>query len=537
MQNLKEKNWSSIIVIILLLWNPITLLLLFKNYVIAFFIPAIILSTGLYIYSLNDKYLRIKVWAFNICAILSIAYHAELIFINVFPEKNIPNLYQIHDKYYFNKPNLNRNFNDDEYVSLYKTNCQGYRIDRLSNANDSIKYCDWMFIGDSYTQGAQVDYPDLFSSLLYRYFPDKIIVNAGISGAGLYDELNYYKDMGHLLKPKRVFLQIGVFNDFFNVEEKNASFQDWLMCYSDLFRYLEFNLIGKEDLSLKRWTEPFFANIQKNTDYNILYKKTSPQKEKDKTSLYQCIKEFNQCIKQNGGELVLLLIPSKEQVSDEMLDEVVCKYNIQKSDLDMTYPNRWIQDLANKIGIKLIDLYDDFRTSKDFPFFYIDEHMNYVGHHLIAKRVSSYFLNEAFNYNYLSQGNTFDRYPTIYDESRKILYQSQDEHLHQICTANQDFSKNEIVWRSLNELIHPVYSPDKTMLAFTEGNQEKGCTDVILYNFITEHSLKINAPSTYGAMPTFSHTGDLIAYANWDKSSVPGISVYDIKQNTIYHKT
>ena len=93
----------------------------------------------------------------------------------------------------------------------------------MTNANDSINICDWLFIGESFTQGAQVDYRQMFTSLLYRHFSNKVIVNAGISDAGLYEELNYYKSMGQKLRPKRFFLQIGVFNDFKDKNDYNKN--------------------------------------------------------------------------------------------------------------------------------------------------------------------------------------------------------------------------------------------------------------------------------------------------------------------------
>ena len=175
----------SIISILLLLWNPVTLSILLKSIPWGIGISIFIVIIGVLISNL--KSLRLRVWAFNVAAILSVAYHAELLFNQFGDDKNIPNLYQLHGRFYFNKPSLEQTFDDDEYKSLYRTNCQGYRIDELTNANDSINACDWLFIGDSFTQGAQVDYGQMFTSLLYRHFSNKGIVNAGISGAGLYE--------------------------------------------------------------------------------------------------------------------------------------------------------------------------------------------------------------------------------------------------------------------------------------------------------------------------------------------------------------
>ena len=139
----------SIISILLLFWNPVTLSILFKSIPWGVGISLFVVIIGLLISNL--KSLRLKVWAFNIAVILSVAYHAELLFVQFGGDKNIPNLYEIHDKFYFNRPFLEQTFDEDEYTSLYRTNCQGYRIDELTNAKDSINACDWLFIGDSFT--------------------------------------------------------------------------------------------------------------------------------------------------------------------------------------------------------------------------------------------------------------------------------------------------------------------------------------------------------------------------------------------------
>ena len=52
-------------------------------------------------------------------------------------------------------------------------------------------------LGDSFTQGAQVDFGDLFTSRLSERFPDKIILNAGISGLGIGHEYNYFVGSGY----------------------------------------------------------------------------------------------------------------------------------------------------------------------------------------------------------------------------------------------------------------------------------------------------------------------------------------------------
>lgn len=514
----------------LLLWNPLLLLMLSKSWVATLVITALLVFVALFVS--KSKCLRLKVWAFNLCAISSIALHSELLFREFNSGRNIPNLYELHGNYYFNKPYLQKEFRTNEYVSSYKTNCQGYRMDDLSNADDTIKNCDWLFIGDSFTQGAQVNYSELFTTRLFSSFPNKIIVNGGISGAGLYDELNFFKDKGKQLSPNVVFLQIGVFNDFFNIKEHSATYQDYLMEKSDLYRFLAYNVFSTDSLPLGRWTEPFFPTAEENRDFNILYKEESEQKMADKKAFERCLKEWKEEVEKIGAKLIVLLIPSKEQVSPVLLKEVMDKYNIVASQLDMTAPNQLFASTASTLGIRSIDLTTDFQSSKDFPFFSNDEHLNAIGHKLIADALSKEMRQYADGTQYISKANVHERYPMFYSQDSTLLYQGQDRNKYLLLTRTGKEDMPHTLVSSFEELVHPAYSPDMRYLVYTEGNQESCETDVILQDNVLGTSQKVNQSNKYAAIPMFNHSGTLLAMPQWSNESkqVANIYIYDLSQ-------
>lgn len=524
---------TILLLVLLLLWNPITLWLLSKSLLISIAITIGLIFLYLVLDTINNY--RLKVWFFNILMIGSVIFHSELIFRSLYFEKDIPNLYDIRDGYYFNKPLLEQTFNNDEYFSIYRTNSQGYRIDNETNNLDSIRNCDWLFIGDSFTQGAQVDYSQLFTSIIYQDFCDKIIVNAGISGAGICDELNYYKDEGCKLNPKKVFLQIGVFNDFYNVYERHASWQDYLIDISSLYRFAEYNLTSSTELKLGRWTEPFASTPEENSYYNILYKPTSEIKRRDLQMFEKYLAEFNNVVRENGGELIVLLIPSKEQISERCLNEVLEAYDIQQADVDLEYPSSFMDDLSQKYNFKLIDLYEDFKSSTHFPFYNVDEHMNTIGHQLIANRLRKEFADIMAPYTYLSKSNKNERYPMAYDNGFSLLYQYSANGKYHISFSNSTLDNVQNIVTSVNELIHPMFSKDRKYLVFTEGNQDLGHTNIILYN-LENYTKDILTPSEneYGSIPQFNKAGTKIVYASWSFdnsqiSSTPTLSIYDIE--------
>ncbi len=440
-----------------------------------------------------------------------------MIFRFAFPEYNIENWYLIKGKYYFNKPFLNRVIHDKEYSSTYLTNQQGFRIGIKNDPYIYLSKCDWLFIGDSYTQGAQVDFESLFTSLLYKSFPDTIIVNAGISGFGLGEEYNYYKSDGKKLRASKVFLQICNFNDFYNVGESERNLTDYFIEYSDLARFFlyRFKYTQPDELPLGRWTEPFYLSKKDNIDYNIFYKKRSQKKEEDLKEFFRILKEFNSEVKRNGAELILILIPTKEQIYFKFFNEVMESYKLYIKDVDMEYPNRFLDSCAHQLNIKLIDLRTNFETNPKQLFFDYDEHLNLEGHKEVAHSLSKWLNdNGVFSrYKLLHSFFAGDRYPRF--NKNRIFFQS-------ICDGNlelfsSDINFSNIIRLTYNDIdeFHPVPSPDNKFIAFTEGDLRTNHTKVVLMDLRTGAREYVLPGNNFSSIPTFSNDGKYLAFCEW----------------------
>ena len=163
-----------------------------------------------------------------------------------------------------------------------------------------------------------------------------------------------------------------------------------------------------------------------------------------------------------------------------------------------------------------------------FPFFQRDEHLNSIGHQIIADALKSAFVSESGKYELFSTGNKNERYPTFYDEGMSVLYQSQEPEIYRIMTSNLIHTRDDMVWESPKELIHPSISKDANWLVFTQGDQDKGDTDVIVFNRESGMDTKVNPLGYRGAIPTFSNDSRFIAYPKWKDNENPVISVYEI---------
>lgn len=531
----------SLAVVILI--NPVVLYLVSEN--IFFSILITILSVVVMLFLNEDKKIKpLSVLVFNLLLVLSFFLHAEAIFTINFRDYIIEDLYVVKQKYYFNRPYLSQTFKDKEFIVQYKTNRQGLRISSEDEPEIAVEKVDWLFLGDSYTQGAQVQYEDLYTSKLFNFFPDKIIANAGISGMGLPEEYNYYINEGKAFKPKKVILQVCNFNDFMNVKERQSGFSDYLMHYSNFARFLlyGFKYSNPAELPLGRWTEPFYPNEKSNEDYNIFYQSNSEIKKQDILNFEVYLKKLNEAVVKNGAELVVVQIPTKEQVYYNFFEEVITNFKIDVSKLDMNFPNKLLGRICKENGIKHLDLLNDFTDSHQQLFYQFDEHLNVYGHQQMAKSISNFLMNDTNNHLkpiLLSAFNTGDRYPNFSTNDHNVLsFQSfRDGNMELFIADSLLQSQKRLTWNSIDE-IHPWLSSDSKKIVFTEGNQADNKTKIGIMNidgsvrrYITEEK------NTFGAIPSFSYGDSKITYAEWKQDEKSGkfsnscIVTYDLTTN------
>jgi len=383
----------SLVLLLFILANPIMLYMLTDNVIITMIIFLIDLFLLLIIINdgIKSKFLLNILIFVNI--LIFIIMSSELVFRNNFSFLKINQLYEKRDGYYFNKPHLNKILTDNEYETIYKTDNNGYRIGHLTKHSENI---DWLFLGDSYTQGAQVNFEDLFTSKLNDKFQNINILNAGISGFNLINEYNYLIKEGIYLKPKKIFLSLCVLNDFNSFNENRYSFLDLLMEKSYLVRYAFYNyrFKTKENLPLKRWVEPFFENEQDNINSNILYTKTSEIKFINLSKFETYIKKIKEATSSIDAKLYVILVPTKEQVYPKFYNEVIENYNIDTNFVDLERSSEIMKKLSSSIGFTFIDPLNEFRIDSCNLYFEIDEHLNAAGHAKLSKIINQALINE-----------------------------------------------------------------------------------------------------------------------------------------------
>ena len=530
----------AIVLLTTILINPIGLFVASGDIIttlICFFVSvALVLVT----------YLKLSQYSIHIYAIyfltaVSILLHAEIIFTTQFKEYIIENLYYSYDKYYFNKPYLKNRFVDKEFSVDYVTNNQGFRIGLEDNQETTIGEVDWLFLGDSFTQGAQVNFEQLYTSRLYKNFPDKIILNSGISGWGIPEEYYYYKEFGHQFRAKKVFLQICNFNDFMNVEERHQSFSDVLMNHSEFVRYLlyPYKYANPAELPLGRWTEPFYPDRKDNEDYNIFFKNKSPKQKEFLKRFEEYLILLNNEVIKNGAQLIVFQIPTKEQLYYRYFEEVIQSYHVNPKDLDMDFPSTFLSSICRVNAIVHLDLTQELGALEREIFYQYDEHLNEFGHDRVSTIISNHFdslKNPNGAIKLLSEYNTEDRYPIQYD-SNLITFQSvRDSNIELFISDSAMRNTHRITFNDIDEL-HPCLNTKSNKILFTEGDQVKGETKIGIMDLAGTGRYYITKENAFGAIPFWNQSGTKITYAKWISDSSgnktqPYIVVDDLEKQT-----
>ena len=458
----------------LLISNPVILFMLSDSLLVA---CAISLATTIAV-QISFHYVGtrlVTVYLINFLTIVSVFLHAEIVFRTNFSEYIIEDLYTLEDGFYFNKPYLRKRFFDKEFAVDYITNSQGFRIGYGQNPGDRLETADWLFIGDSFTQGAQVNFEELYTTRLYELFPDKIVANAGISGLGIVEEYNYYRKQGYRLGADIVFLQICSFNDFMKVQPRQLAVTDYLMHHSDFLRFLlqDLKYENPAELPLGRWTEPFYPDPENNENYNIFYKGTTPSKQEDLELFAKYLRLFKEETEKHNAKLVVVLLPTKEQISLKYFNEVLTSFEIDPLDLDMHRPNAFMKELSQTMNIELIDLLVPLREASDDVFFSYDEHLSPFGHRLMAEQIAQHVSgNSKTSPTLMSNELVGDRYPMLSQDGRYIMYQSLRDGNMELFIADRGFrNETRLTFNDVDES-HPMLSQDNTTIVFTQGDQE-----------------------------------------------------------------
>lgn len=352
-------------------------------------------------------------------------------------------------------------FNPDRHTKIrFKTNSKGLR-DR-EYGDKGINVFRILALGDSFTEAAEVDIEDSYTKVLEAVLnkknSDKVyeVINAGVSGYGNDQELQFLKENVQIIKPDLVIVGFCIDNDigdnldpyskkikvvdgfvvdfraekFLTREEKEMiipyyakdtpslklrilfKFKSFLRKYSNFYRLLG---TGYHHLLVKfgfrsefQWTEEKKLHIISTNPKAQKYlkeilrkpfvysKKYSSRGEEGWRITKRILKEISDTTTANGGKTVIVIIPTDISVHQDRWSKYVRSLQLDEKDFDLWKPHDILTKFGKEHNIPIIDLLPRFIEvgKREQLYFESNIHWNLNGHRFAGEEIYRFLLQE-----------------------------------------------------------------------------------------------------------------------------------------------
>ncbi len=263
-----------------------------------------------------------------------------------------------------------------------------------------------LLVGDSQTFNGAVPLELTFGKQLEKHLNTRYdsiefeVLNAGVPGYNNGNQLAFLEKYGAALEPDMVILgfyhndiltnntgttTIKIRDGYMISEHENLNpislpypVKRFLRLHSHLYFYVMWKVAIFSRSRIVPWVE--------------LYAKTPA---KDFSSDWEITGEYINRIQKwttgNSTKLMLLYIPQKEQIDNELWEQVIS----DGRDYDRSLPNSYVLKICEESEIRFFDLYHDFIADRSGNGLYgeIDKHLSWYGNEAAGKAIFRYLEN------------------------------------------------------------------------------------------------------------------------------------------------
>ncbi|VAX20836.1 hypothetical protein MNBD_NITROSPINAE02-1446 [hydrothermal vent metagenome] len=356
--------------------------------------------------------LKIKEWGINLLLIAA-SLLAIIVVLEVAIRVTLPTWYPRYafiaddDAGYRNTPDKKLRFKSNEFDFISESNSYGYRDDPFEPDGRKVV----MAIGDSFCWGFGVDYNELFLTIAEKNLGVRI-VKACVSGYGTRQALALFRKDKARINPDVVLLNFFIGNDFYeNTSVRNLTIVDgWFretapetssMIHKSItwlrsrFRIVEL-VIEKIKSSPKLYALVKRAGLAGGDiiDQLDLYrKKERPEVTRAYDITSDQLKQLKEAAEDIGARLIVVIIPTKNQVNPAPFLEEVEEMGKRAGDFDFMKPRDRLKKMLGKLDVAVIDMTPAFRaeTKRNAGaslYYKIDRHWNRAGQALAGRELS-----------------------------------------------------------------------------------------------------------------------------------------------------
>jgi hypothetical protein len=317
--------------------------------------------------------------------------------------------------------NVNGKHELKEFSVKFTTNSIGLRDKEYppKTANDFRI----VVLGDSFAMGWGVESDLAFSEIMEQKFQanqasdcNVQVLNCGVYGYGTVHEYVYLQKNAQILKPDVVILSFFIGNDiyenldtyrlFFDKENQvypvkksiSISLVRFIRKYSRLYDLLMGRLRNLKAFRNYYDKQTILFDAGEPHDEIELYEKSRQQGLSDYWKVTdEYILKIKQLCDSLGAKMVLVTIPSKLQVYDDIWNSVVKSLDIQ-NDADVLLPDKRIENLCDQNGIyycRLLDIIKEAGKKDKDLYLKMDRHWKASGHKIVGDYLYDFELSKG----------------------------------------------------------------------------------------------------------------------------------------------
>lgn len=294
-----------------------------------------------------------------------------------------------------NYPNLEARFIQPEFDVVFRTNSLGYRMDEIRNEKHVL------ILGDSFLFGVTVENNETIPAYLDKEI-DGQSINTGVAA---FNTAQYLQTLNKTVDRFNFSLAVAFIFLGSDLSTEDRQFYEERHCHLVVEDgRLAKNVTGDPVYNTRKFlTHNFrvFSFVERNIvrrvsgeipEELILLMKNSTQEIEE---LYNTEKEIVQSIdvlaRQKDKDVLFVLIPTKFQVHEELLDAFAGLYGMDVLQMSKSKPNEVLAEFFesnNMAYLDLLPLLDGF-TMENSPYYIQDGHFNPKGNEIVAGLVAN----------------------------------------------------------------------------------------------------------------------------------------------------
>lgn len=309
------------------------------------------------------------------------------------------------------------------FATKFHTNSQGLRDREYPQSKPEGKY-RILVLGDSFTWGYGVEDNEIYTEILETILPETEVINLGVTGYSLQQEILYFKRKGLEYSPDLVVVGFCL-NDIYPEDIDKAMgtsglkvddgtgnpltrkglfvvFKQAIRRSSAMYRFVVDRLNTNEALVkalVKLGIKDSLAGFE-SLDVNIMpalrvyppsLKLSWKETRKELLELQSMLRDLN-------IGLIIAVIPSVQSVEDKPFRQAISYLTYEAEDFDLDKPYRLLDEFAIEHGLKMVIPIVRFRElTEDGCELYLkrDMHFNPTGHRVFAEAIAEYLSNGA----------------------------------------------------------------------------------------------------------------------------------------------